>query len=174
MSLPIYRFLEKWDAGDFTRHRQSMCDAGWYDWFCTDRGLYGRLERMVPAIRRISHSPKIDKFTMQVMFKNNCPMWVDETYDDFRILHPETGDVLYTIIPRYPAIKPKDHEHGRHRGIPWPSSSIMRVSEVCDFVADDDTRAAIHIENLAQGKPVDWDHTVVWGTRKEMYAYFGV
>lgn len=166
--LGVMEFIEKWDAG-IEADRKTMCDIGWYDWFCTDRGLYGRLKKMVPAIRRISRSEKVDD-SMYIFFKNNCPCWVDDTYDDFRICDKETGDVLYTIVPRYPAIKPNTPE----KSWCYARSDIGYVSEVWDFVVDADTKDAYHIENLAQGKPVDDLECVIHGTRKEMYSYFGV
>ena len=172
MAEQSYReFLRRWEAGEFTRHRQSMCDAGWYDWFCTDRGLYGRLERMVPAVRRISQSAKVNLDTMYVFFKNNCPCWVDETYDDFRICDIATGDVLFTCVPRYPAIRPDAVRRGFGA---HPKSEIMYVTEVWDFTLSEEERAAILVDNLAKRKPIDHDTNVVRGPRKEMYAYFGV
>jgi hypothetical protein len=164
----VNEFIAKWDSG-VEHDRQAMCDMGWYDWFCTDKGLYSRLKKMVPAIRRIAKSEKVDD-TMFIFFKNNCPCWVDETYDDFRICDVGTGDVLYCVTPRYPAIKPGTPK----KSWCYARSDIGYVSTVWDFVADDDTKDAYHIENLAQGKPVDNLEEVVHGTRKEMYAYFGV
>ena len=164
----INEFLKVWADG-VEKDRKSMCDAGWYDWFCTDRGLYGRLEKMVPAIRRIAKSDKVVDDTMYIFFKNNCPCWVDETYDDFRICDKETGNVLYCIIPRYPSLSiPVRSLWGARK------KDIVYVSTVWDFVVDDDTKDAYHIENLAQGKPVDDLECVIHGTRREMYSYFGV
>jgi len=143
-----------------------MIDAGWYDWFCTDRGLYGRLKAMMPAVRRIAKSDRVDVDTMYVFFKNNCPGWVETTYDDFRICELYTGDVLYTIIPRFPA----GHLNPRGpRGTP-----IKWCSEVWDNHTPESELQGHYIENLAQGKPIDHIRTVVLGTRKEMYGYFGV
>ncbi len=167
-NMGINEFLEKWGSG-IEHDRKAMCDAGWYDWFCTDRGLYGRLKKMVPAIRRIARSEKVNDDTMYIFFKNNCPCWVDETYDDFRICDKESGDVLYCITPRYPSVPTPVRSF-------WGASKkeIVYVSTVWDFVADEETKTAYHIENLVQGKPVESEDCVVHGTRKEMYSYFGV
>jgi hypothetical protein len=73
--------------------------AGWYDWFCTDKSLSKRLAAMVPKIRRICTSKKVDLDNSYIFFKNNCPC-VGEIYDDFRICDIKTGDVIYTITPK--------------------------------------------------------------------------
>lgn len=169
--MSIREFLRRWDQGDFSApDHATIVAAGWYDWFCTDRGLPGRLKKMVPAVRRIARSDKINQDTMYVWFKNNCPCWVDETYDDFRISDLETGDLFYTIVPRYPAIIPGTP----NKAWCYAKSDIGYVSEIWDFVADEETKTAHHIENLVQGKPVDHPECVVYGARKEMYNYFGV
>ncbi len=61
-----------------------MCNAGWYDWFCNDEALLGRLKKIVPKVRKIAKSQKIDQDMMCVWFKNNCPAH-GNLYDDFRI-----------------------------------------------------------------------------------------
>ena len=78
---------------------QTQIKAGWYDWFCRDQSLGKRLKAMMPKIKRIVKSAKIDQEKVYIFFKNNCPM-VGSLYDDFRICDLATGDVIYTIIPR--------------------------------------------------------------------------
>ena len=76
----------------------TQINAGWYDWFCTDKSLINRLNKMTPKVKRIAKSAKIDQKTVYVFFKNNCPM-VGKLYDDFRICDVASGDVVYTIVP---------------------------------------------------------------------------
>jgi len=83
-----------YDSPDF----DTMCKAGWYDWFCKDSSLINRMKKMVPAILKISKSSKIDLDKTYIFFKNNCPM-CGKLYDDFRICDIDSGDVIYTIIP---------------------------------------------------------------------------
>lgn len=93
-----------------------------YDWFCSDGSLKRRATTLMKHVRDIALSPKFDINKTYVFFKNNCPMWVNSTYDDFRICDLETGDVLYTVQPAFP----KDRNtkecqvHGRENGFEEP------------------------------------------------------
>lgn len=71
----------------------------WYDWFCKESLLRRKGEKLLEKLELISSSKKFDNDKCYVFFKNNCPM-NGSLYDDFRICDKETGDVLYTIIPR--------------------------------------------------------------------------
>lgn len=167
-NMPLREFLERWKAGEFTRTRESMCEAGWYDWFCRDESLWNRLNKMTGMLFRIAESDKINKDTMYVFFKNNCPM-IGGTYDDFRICDLESGDVLWTVQPRSPQGKGK-RVYRRGRFV----QSVIYRTEVWDFTLTDEEKTALHIENLAQGIPVDYEEQVVIGYKKDAYRYFGV
>lgn len=81
-------YLEgKYNAKDFS----TQVSAGWYDWFCSDVALSGRLNKMASIVKKLKDSEKV-----YVWFKNNCPM-VGPLYDDFRIADIENGETLYTI-----------------------------------------------------------------------------
>ena len=84
-----------YDAADVN----TQISAGWYDWFCIDKSLSKRLAAMVPKIRRICTSKKVDLDNSYIFFKNNCPC-NGNVYDDFRICDLATGDVIYTITPK--------------------------------------------------------------------------
>jgi len=71
----------------------------WYDWFCSKKSLKNRSIKLFIKLKSIVNSSKINKDTMYVFYKNNCPM-IGSTYDDFRICDIETGNVIYTIIPK--------------------------------------------------------------------------
>lgn len=68
----------------------------WYDWFCADRYLQVKGQKLMGKLIEIINSPKFDKAQTYTFFKNNCPM-VGRLYDDFRICDINTGDVLFTI-----------------------------------------------------------------------------
>jgi hypothetical protein len=73
---------------------------GFYDWFCKDSSLPGKSKRLVAALKSfLKKNPHIDLDAHYVFFKNNCPA-TRPLYDDFRICSRETGDVVYTVIPR--------------------------------------------------------------------------
>jgi hypothetical protein len=80
----------------FNWHR--ACTIGWYDWFCKERSLFNRGKKLIKKLRQISRS-KMVSLNYGFLFKNNCPCWYDETYDDFRILD-DNGSVIFTVTPR--------------------------------------------------------------------------
>lgn len=69
----------------------------WYDWFCDERYLPQKSEKLMGKLLEIVNSPKFDKEKTYTFFKNNCPMWKPGTYDDFRICDIETGNVIYCV-----------------------------------------------------------------------------
>ena len=95
----IRKFISNYVAGCYENpSRETMIEAGWYDWFCDDTELKPRLDAMFPKVEQIAHSAKVDMDTMYVFFKNNCP-GVGDIYDDFRICDMRTGDVIFTVCP---------------------------------------------------------------------------
>lgn len=73
----------------------------WYDWFCKDKAILNRGKTLLcrlSSINRANHG-KFDPEKTYVFFKNNCPV-NGCLYDDFRICDIETGDVIWTVIPR--------------------------------------------------------------------------
>lgn len=71
----------------------------WYDWFCRESSLERKGAALLKKLKVIASSNKFDNDKCYVFFKNNCPC-VGSLYDDFRICDKETGDVLYTVIPK--------------------------------------------------------------------------
>lgn len=95
----VRTFLEEFDSGKYSKNDfDTQCKAGWYDWFCNDSALRGKTYKLVPKIKRLSKSNKIDIDSMYIFFKNNCPM-IGKLYDDFRFCDIKSGEVIYTIIP---------------------------------------------------------------------------
>jgi hypothetical protein len=98
--ITIRQWLERMAKRDWTDKSVSTAiDDGWYDWFCKDGSLTGRLAAMLPMIRRVVRSSKVDQDKMYIFLKNNSPVY-GSLYDDFRICSMETNKVIYTVTPQ--------------------------------------------------------------------------
>jgi hypothetical protein len=145
--ISLREWIKAWDAGEFLAPDwKTQCKAGWYDWFCSDTSLAGRLRRMAPKVKQIARSSKINQDEMYVFFKNNCPMWTSKLYDDFCIcdIDPKS-EKMYTIVPSYPK---------------FVKNSGKRFDAVCETVSE-----VFSVEEMK---------TVVSGTWKDVLDYFGV
>lgn len=61
--------------GEYVKHCYEVaCDAGWYDWFCKDHALIGRIKRYAPLIKALAKvNPGIlEGYT--VGFKQTLPL----------------------------------------------------------------------------------------------------
>ena len=96
----IKEWIENYESGKYnSKDRHVQCEAGWYDWFCEDKSLFGRLKKLAPKVKQLAKSPYVDANNWYVWFKNNCPCW-GPLYDDFRFAEIETGEVVFTIAFR--------------------------------------------------------------------------
>lgn len=101
--LNILEQIAAFDRGEYNSPDvHTQIKAGWYDWFCSDETLvkktkllYGKVKQLIKT-RRIR---QLDLTKVYVWFKNNCPVY-GNLYDDIRIADIETGEVLFTIVPR--------------------------------------------------------------------------
>ena len=97
----IKELLEKRINGALT---ESDIKDLWYDWFCKDRALINKGKALLSRLSSINKANKANKAKFDpektyTFFKNNCPLR-GCLYDDFRICDIETGDVIWTIIPK--------------------------------------------------------------------------
>ena len=98
--LPLNKQIGNFLAGEYDSNDvRIQCDAGWYDWFCRDSSLARKTQTLFKKVIQISKTKKFDNKKVYVFFKNNCPM-MGRLYDDFRICDLNSGDVLYTVVPR--------------------------------------------------------------------------
>lgn len=99
--ISIIQWIKNFDSGKYdAKDFDTQCDAGWYDWFCKDASLRNKTYKLAPKVKQISKllGEKFSK-SHYLFFKNNCP-GAGKLYDDFRFCNIETGDVVYTIIPK--------------------------------------------------------------------------
>ena len=87
--LSVRQWQEQFKAGAFdSPDFATQCRAGWYDWFCNDEALAGRLKRLARVVMGVTDPFILDNY--YVWFKNNCPM-NGPLYDDVRF-EPLSGE----------------------------------------------------------------------------------
>jgi len=90
--------LAMWEAGE-----AEHCH-GFYDWFCTDKGLPTRAKRLQSNVRSFlkamdQKGKPVDLDKHYVFFKNNCPM-SGPLYDSFSVCNIEEDNVAFWLTAK--------------------------------------------------------------------------
>lgn len=61
--MSVREWQARFRAGDFSsRDRAVQCEAGWYDWFCRDDALAGRLKKLSSVVLGIKSPFILDNY----------------------------------------------------------------------------------------------------------------
>lgn len=96
-NLIISQFVEKFHNGDFTDPDVLVqIEAGWTDWFCSDKALKNKTMALGHKVSQIKDSKWFNKDLCYAAFKNCCTCG-REYYDLIQIISLVTDNVLFAI-----------------------------------------------------------------------------
>ena len=134
----VREWQERFRAGDFdAKDIETQLRAGWYDWFCKDSALAGRLQRIAPVVMGITEPAILDNYF--VCFKNNCPL-NGPLYDDVRFepLEGERDGRYFLVALDSPHEKPghKWALTAERSGFDETEFGCATVREMCGYIND--------------------------------------
>ena len=134
--MSVRQWQERFRAGDFSsKDRAVQCEAGWYDWFCQDDALAGRLQKLSKVVMGITDPYILDNY--YVWFKNNCPL-SGPLYDDVRFepLHGDRNGRYFVVIRDSPHETHKWTIYTERHGFEQPEFTCANVRDMnCCFAA---------------------------------------
>ena len=133
-ALSVRQWQELFRSGEFRdRSRETQIRAGWYDWFCTDSALAGRLKEIGRVVMRITEPAILDNY--YVWFKNNCPL-TGPLYDDVRFepLEGERRGRYFVVSLNCPYEKQKWTLYAERNGFDAPEFGCGNVSEMANYL----------------------------------------
>ena len=134
--ISIRQWQELYRSGAFqSASLETQVRAGWYDWFCRDNALAGRLKKISGVVMGITEPAILDHY--YVCFKNNCPL-SGPLYDDVRF-EPLEGDRCgrYFIVSlNCPYESQKWTLYTERHGFEEPEFACGNVREMMRYIND--------------------------------------
>lgn len=108
MSISVKELKKQIKSGKFSKEKferlsdsnkvDLAVDAGWYDWFCSDKSLGGRTVKVLSIVNSLESETLDNNYS--VWFKNNCPASNHPLYDDIRFepLNESEREDKYFVI----------------------------------------------------------------------------
>jgi hypothetical protein len=81
------------------RSVDTAIDLGFFDWWCRDEALMGKIRRLAPLVKALAKSGKVNPDKVHVFFKNNCPMR-GPLYDSISVVDIDTDKVILWMTPK--------------------------------------------------------------------------
>ena len=132
--LSVRQWQEQFRAGAFNAGDiYTQCRAGWYDWFCQDEALAGRLKKIARVVMGITDPFILDNY--YVWFKNNCPL-DGPLYDDARFepLSGERGGKYFVISLDSPHERMKWALTTERFGFDTPEFECRNVRDMVKYI----------------------------------------
>lgn len=142
--ISVRQWQERCRSGAFrSKSRETQIGAGWYDWFCGDGALAGRLQRIGRVVMGITEPAILDNY--YVWFKNNWPL-DGSLYDDVRFepLEGERCGRYFVVSLDCPYEKQKWTLYTERRGFQDPEFGCQNIREMLKYLND-------HGKELARG-----------------------
>ena len=132
--ISVRQWQEQFRAGSFdSPDVATQCKAGWYDWFCPDSELTGRLKELAEVVMGITDPSILDNY--YVWFKNNCPI-TGPLYDDVRFepLSGERDGKYFLVTLDSPHEKSRYVLHTERHGFEKPEFECEQLGQMTNYI----------------------------------------
>jgi len=133
-NISVREWQKLFQAGEFSdKDSATQICAGWYDWFCSDEALAGRLKQIGKVVMGITEPFILDNY--YVWFKNNCPV-CGPLFDDVRF-EPLVGerDGKYFVVSKdSPHEKQKWSLYTERHGFNQPEYECGNLREMVKYI----------------------------------------